>query len=52
MSHSYNQAANRYVEKFMAHEPYEKQVRAFAQFLHHGESTLDIGCGPGNVARQ
>jgi ubiquinone/menaquinone biosynthesis C-methylase UbiE len=36
----------------MAHEPYEKQAKAFAQFLHHGESFLDIGSGPGNVAKQ
>ena len=49
---SYNQAATAYAEKFMAHEPYEKQAKAFVQLLNAGDSVLDIGCGPGNVAKQ
>ena len=49
---SYNVNANAYAAKFMAHEPYVKQVMEFAKFLVAGDSVLDIGCGPGNVAKQ
>ena len=50
--HSYNQNAKAYAEKFMCHEPYTKQAKAFAELLRSGDSVLDIGCGPGNVAKQ
>lgn len=49
---SYNQNATAYADKFMAHEPYKKQVNAFAKLLATGDCILDIGCGPGNVAKQ
>ena len=50
--HSYNQNAKAYADKFMCHEPYTKQAKAFAELLRSGDSVLDIGCGPGNVAKQ
>ena len=50
--HSYNQNAKAYADKFMCHEPYAKQAKAFAELLRSGDSVLDIGCGPGNVAKQ
>ena len=50
--HSYNQNAKAYADKFMCHEPYTKQAKAFAELLRSGVSVLDIGCGPGNVAKQ
>ena len=50
--HSYNQNAKAYADKFMCHEPYVKQANAFAQLLGSEDSVLDIGCGPGNVAKQ
>ena len=50
--HSYNQNAKAYADKFMCHEPYVKQAKAFAELLRSGDSVLDIGCGPGNVAKQ
>ena len=49
---SYNKNAKAYAEKFMCHEPYTKQAKAFAELLRSGDSVLDIGCGPGNVAKQ
>ena len=49
---SYNLNAIAYADKFMDHKPYEKQVKAFAQLLASGDSILEIGCGPGNVAKQ
>ena len=49
---SYNKNAKAYAEKFMCHEPYVKQAKAFAELLMSGDSVLDIGCGPGNVAKQ
>jgi ubiquinone/menaquinone biosynthesis C-methylase UbiE len=50
--HSYNQNAKAYADKFMCHAPYVKQAKTFAQLLGCGNSVLDIGCGPGNVAKQ
>jgi len=49
---SYNQNAKAYADKFMCHEPYVKQAKAFAELLRSGDRVLDIGCGPGNVAKQ
>ena len=49
---SYNLNAIAYADKFMDHKPYETQVKAFAQLLASGDSILEIGCGPGNVAKQ
>jgi len=49
---SYNQNAKAYADRFMCHEPYTKQAKAFAELLRSGDSVLDIGCGPGNVAKQ
>ena len=41
--HSYNQNAKAYADKFMCHEPYTKQAKAFAELLRSGDSVLDIG---------
>ena len=49
---SYNQNTKAYADKFMCHAPYAKQAKAFAELLRSGDSVLDIGCGPGNVAKQ
>lgn len=49
---AYNRSGEAYADKFMAYEPYARQVQAFADLLSDGFRILDLGCGPGNVARQ
>ena len=49
---AYNRNADRYAEKFMEYGPYAKHVEKFADLLVAGAEVLDVGCGPGNTARQ
>ncbi len=49
---AYNANAHAFADKFMEHSPYTAQVLEFAKHLAAGDSVLDIGCGPGNVAKQ
>ena len=49
---AYNANAHAFADKFMEHSPYITQVLEFAKLLVAGDSVLDIGCGPGNVAKQ
>lgn len=49
---SYNANAKAYAGKFMEYAPYVAQVNEFAKLLAPGDEVLDIGCGPGNVAKQ
>ena len=49
---SYNANAKAYAGKFMEYAPYVEQVNKFAKFLLPGDEVLDVGCGPGNVAKQ
>lgn len=49
---AYNQNAKAYIDKFMDYPAYNEQVIAFSKLLSEGSRVLDIGCGPGNVARQ
>lgn len=49
---AYNQSFRAYADKFMQYAPYVLHVTEFADFLECGSKVLDIGCGPGNVARQ
>ena len=50
--HSYNTNAKAYAGKFMEYAPYVSQVNEFAKFLAPDDEVLDVGCGPGNVAKQ
>ena len=50
--YSYNANAQAYAGKFMEYAPYVAQVNEFAKFLAPGDEVLDVGCGPGNVAKQ
>jgi 2-polyprenyl-3-methyl-5-hydroxy-6-metoxy-1,4-benzoquinol methylase len=49
---AYNKNYQRFAEKFMDYAPYVKQVEKFSGYLKDGFRLLDIGCGPGNVAKQ
>lgn len=49
---SYNKNASSYIDKFMEYSPYVSHVAEFAGLLDDGFKVLDIGCGPGNVAKQ
>lgn len=49
---SYNKSAGRYSSKFMDFGPYKEKVLHFQKKYCKGVRTiLDLGCGPGNVAR-
>lgn len=50
--HSYNANAKAYAGKFMEYAPYVVQVNEFAKLLDPDAEVLDVGCGPGNVAKQ
>ena len=49
---SYNANAKAYAGKFMEYAPYVAQVNEFAGLLAPDDEVLDVGCGPGNVAKQ
>ena len=49
---SYNANAKAYAGKFMEYAPYVAQVNEFARLLAPDDEVLDVGCGPGNVAKQ
>ena len=49
---SYNANAKAYAGKFMEYASYVAQVIEFAKFLSPDDEVLDLGCGPGNVAKQ
>ena len=49
---SYNANAKAYAGKFMKYAPYVAQVNEFARLLAPDDEVLDVGCGPGNVAKQ
>lgn len=49
---AYNESAQCYAAKFACYEPYAKHINEFAAMLKDGFNILDIGCGPGNVAKQ
>lgn len=49
---AYNQNHHNYTDKFMHYGPYVTHVIQFADLLEDGFKVLDIGCGPGNVAKQ
>lgn len=48
---AYNANAQAYADKFMEHKSYVEQVLEFARYLSDGDTVLDVGCGPGNVAK-
>ena len=48
----YNKSISAYTDKFMNYSPYAIHVADFAGLLEDGFKVLDIGCGPGNVAKQ
>ena len=49
---AYNKNISGYTDKFMNYSPYTIHVIEFAGLLEDGFKVLDIGCGPGNVAKQ
>ena len=49
---AYNKNFSGYTDQFMNHSPYAMHVIDFAGLLEDGFKVLDIGCGPGNVAKQ
>lgn len=49
---AYNKNFSGFTDKFMNYDPYTIHVIDFAGFLEDGFKVLDIGCGPGNVAKQ
>lgn len=49
---AYNKNTSGYSDKFMDYSPYAMHVAEFAGFLENDFKVLDIGCGPGNVAKQ
>jgi len=49
---AYNKNFFGYTDKFMNYSPYEIHVMDFAGLLEDDFKVLDIGCGPGNVAKQ
>jgi len=49
---AYNKNYHSYNEKFMNYSSYVGHINEFATLLEDGFSVLDIGCGPGNVAKQ
>lgn len=49
---AYNKNYSGYINKFMNYSPYASHVSEFASLLDDGSRILDIGCGPGNVAKQ
>lgn len=49
---AYNKNCAAFTDQFMNHSPYAIHVVDFAALLENGFKVLDIGCGPGNVAKQ
>ena len=49
---AYNKNCSGYTDKFMDYSPYAIHVIDFAGLLEDDFKVLDIGCGPGNVAKQ
>jgi ubiquinone/menaquinone biosynthesis C-methylase UbiE len=48
---AYNDTAESFAERFMDLKLYRKNLAHFIDFLSPGSSVLDLGCGPGNIAR-
>lgn len=48
---SYNRCVRKFVKKHMDLRVYEQFVREFSNCLREGSSILDLGCGPGNIAK-
>jgi len=49
---AYDKNCGSYADKFMQYNPYVTHVVEFANMLENDFAILDIGCGPGNVAKQ
>lgn len=48
---AYNRHAMAYEEKFREFPPYVRQIEHLEKLLSEQDKILDLGCGPGNVAR-
>ncbi|MDR3600286.1 MAG: class I SAM-dependent methyltransferase [Desulfosporosinus sp.] len=49
---AYDKNSKVYAEKFMNSELYIERIKEFIEFLKVKDIVLDLGCGPGNVAKQ
>lgn len=48
---TYNHHASDYERKFMEFESYKNKILGFSELLKNQSKILDVGCGPGNVAK-
>lgn len=48
---TYNKSADAFENKFMDYAPYKARVLSFCEWIPKNSCVLDIGCGPGNVAK-
>lgn len=48
---AYNETAGNFEKRFMDLKLYRNSLEAFIGLLGQGSKVLDLGCGPGNIAR-
>lgn len=48
---AYDKSAEAYADKFMKLDLYKEKLTSFCRLLKSGSKILDLGCGPGNVAK-
>ncbi|SHK74186.1 class I SAM-dependent methyltransferase [Desulforamulus aeronauticus] len=48
---AYNKSAKGFENKFMNLDLYKEKLGSFCRLLKSGSKILDLGCGPGNVAK-
>ncbi|MDR3584980.1 MAG: class I SAM-dependent methyltransferase [Desulfosporosinus sp.] len=49
---AYDKNSKIYAEKFMNFDIYTERIKDFIKFIKVKDIILDLGCGPGNVAKQ
>lgn len=48
---TYDKSAHAFAQKFMNLDLYKEKLSSFCKLLQPGAKILDLGCGPGNVAK-
>lgn len=48
---AYNKNVKKFADKFMEYKTYIDMVTEFSKYIKIGDKILDLGCGPGNVAK-